>query len=139
MCDGYSGCSCDIMCYGYTACSCDLTCYGYIACSCDVACYGDTACSCNAICYGYIACSCDLTCYNQSGIVIYEFEGIGWDLDSIIIDLNNKWNWVSVYLYQPPGLDGSFGLVPKKEQLEASTGINDANKTQIEQTNDMLP
>lgn len=73
------------------------------------------------------------------GAVIYEFEGIGWDSDSTIIDLNNKWDWTSVYLYQPVGLTGSFGLVPKKEQLEASIEINDANKTQIEQTNNMLP
>jgi hypothetical protein len=71
--------------------------------------------------------------------VIYEFEGIGWDSDPIIIDLNNKWNWTSTYLYQPVGLSGTFGLVSKKDQLTTSIGVNNANKAQIEQTNDMLP
>ena len=75
---------------------------------------------------------------STSGI-IYEFEGVGWDSDTAIIDLNNKWNWTSNYLYQPPGLSGSFGLVAKQSQLTMSIGVNNANKTQVQQTSSMLP
>ena len=71
--------------------------------------------------------------------IIYEFEGIGWDSDSVIIDLNTKWNWTSVYLYQPAGLDGTYGLVSKRDQLNTAIGVNAANRTQIEQTTAMLP
>jgi len=73
------------------------------------------------------------------GVPIYVFGGVGWDSDAIIIDLNNKWNWTSVYLYQSAGLSGSFGLVAKKNQLTVSIGVNNANKYQIQQTNNMLP
>jgi hypothetical protein len=76
---------------------------------------------------------------STASIIIYQFMGTGWDGDATIIDLNNKWNWTSTYLFQPLGLGGSYGLVAKRDQLVTSIGVNNVNKAQIQQTDNMLP
>jgi hypothetical protein len=69
---------------------------------------------------------------------VYVYHGVGWDGDSVIEDLVAKWNWGYKYLHESSGLNGTFGLYAKRDQLNASLTINVANRSQISQTDHML-
>jgi len=69
---------------------------------------------------------------DSTGVPIYSYQSVGWDDDTSIqtwvIQFDFGWN----YIHQPIGIDGTFGIQSRIDQLENAKGLLTANKNKIE-------
>lgn len=65
-------------------------------------------------------------------ILVYEYEGTGWDNDSTIIDFINKWNFGYDYIHHTFDTTGTYGLQAKIDQLYSALNLLQANRDKIE-------
>ena len=72
----------------------------------------------------------DETAIPPESVVVYEYEGTGWDNDQTIIKLINDYNFGNDYLTRPLDSGATYGLKPNRNNLgQAKTLLqNNANK-----------
>lgn len=63
--------------------------------------------------------------------IVYEYLGIGWDDDEVIEDYITKFNWGYDYLTKEMNASGTYGLLPKLNQLNSAKTLLTANKTKV--------
>lgn len=68
---------------------------------------------------------------DSTGGVLYEYEGIGWDSDTQIIDWVDKFDFGYDYLTHPLGITGTYGLNDRITQLNNAKALLGLNKTKI--------
>jgi len=71
---------------------------------------------------------------DSTGTTIYEYypDQINWDDSTAILDLIQKFNFGYDYIIHPLGVDGTYGLQPKVDQLNNAKTLLTANKTKIQ-------
>jgi hypothetical protein len=69
---------------------------------------------------------------DSTGGILYEFEGIGWDSDTQIIDWVDKFDFGYDYLVHPLGIDGTYGIDDKITQLQNAKNLLTLNKSKVE-------
>lgn len=67
-------------------------------------------------------------------VLVYEYEGTGWDSDSTIIDLIDKWDFGYDYITHPFGITGTYGLQARIDQLYDALDLLLSNKSKIEES-----
>lgn len=75
---------------------------------------------------------------DSTGGILYEFEGIGWDSDTQIIDWVDKFDFGYDYLVHPLGIDGTYGIDDKITQLTSAKNLLESNKTKIIDSKDVF-
>ena len=70
----------------------------------------------------------DWIVYDSTGLPIYEFEGIGWDDDQTIIDLEADWQFGYDYIHHDNGVTGTYGLQGQIDILYNALNLLIANK-----------
>jgi len=60
--------------------------------------------------------------------VIYVYEGVGWDNDQTIIDLETDFQFGYDYIHHENGLTGTYGLQDQIDQLYSALDLLGANK-----------
>lgn len=71
---------------------------------------------------------------DSSAFVVYEFEGINWDNDSLIIEYAQQWEWALDYIKQPLGTGGSYGTEDMISNLGSAKTLLQANSTKLTQS-----
>jgi len=67
-------------------------------------------------------------------VVLYEYNGIGWDSDSDIITLVDHFEFGNDYLTRPLTSGATYGLNPYKSNLNSAIDILTENKDKIDQS-----
>lgn len=70
----------------------------------------------------------DWIIYDSTANPIYEFGGIGWDDDQIIIDLEADWQFGYDYIHHVNGVTGTYGLQGQISVLYNALNLLAANK-----------
>lgn len=68
---------------------------------------------------------------DSTGNTLYEYEGIGWDGDTQIIDWVDKFDFGYDYLVHPLGITGTYGLNDRIGQLVNAKALLVLNKTKV--------
>jgi hypothetical protein len=69
---------------------------------------------------------------STSSETLYKYEGVGWDEDSLIINLISDWNFGKDYLLHPlDTFDGTYGLYARISALTNSRNTIQATRTKI--------
>jgi len=71
----------------------------------------------------------DWIIYDSTANPIYEFDGIGWDDDQVIIDLEADWQFGYDYIHHTNGVTGTYGLQDQINILYNALNLLDANKS----------
>jgi len=66
--------------------------------------------------------------YDILNIVVYEYNGTGWDNDTKIKSWISDFDFSYDYLHKEMGTEGIYGLYPKLDQLEMGKTLLQANK-----------
>ncbi len=74
---------------------------------------------------------------DSTGGVIYSLD-IGFDDDPNILDWIDKFDFGWNYLNQEIGIDGTYGIIPKINQLTSAKNLLESNKTKIIDSKDMF-
>lgn len=80
----------------------------------------------------------DWIIYDSTGFPIYEFEGVGWDDDQIIIDLESDWQFGYDYINHVNGVSGTYGLNGRISTLYTALNVLIANKDKYENSRNVL-
>lgn len=75
---------------------------------------------------------------DSTGNPIYEYQSVGWDDDTSIQTWVIQFDFSYDYLTHPLGVDGTYGIIPKIEQLNSAKNLLDANKTKVEDSKDVF-
>ncbi len=65
---------------------------------------------------------------------VYQYEGVGWDSDTDIINFVNEWNFGNDYLTRPLTTGASYGIRPYIAALEDARSILEENKAKLEES-----
>jgi hypothetical protein len=65
-------------------------------------------------------------------VVLYAYEGIGWDSDAQIIAWVNDYAFGNDYLTRPLDTGATYGLIPYKDNLNSAISILNNNKDKVE-------
>lgn len=68
---------------------------------------------------------------DASANILYEYNGIGWDSDQVIIDLMDEWDFGNDYLTRPLTSGASYGLGPYISNLNTAKGILNENSSKL--------
>jgi hypothetical protein len=70
---------------------------------------------------------------------VYQYNGVGWDNDPIIINLQNDWVFGWDYLTKPlTDLQGSYGIIPRQNALQTAITQLELNKNKVENSKDIF-
>jgi len=87
---------------------------------------------------GYTNQLTDWRIYDTSAVVLYEYNGTGWDTDSTIIDLLDEWDFGNDYLTRPLTSGASYGIRPYRSNLENAKSILEENSDKIDESQTMF-
>lgn len=65
-------------------------------------------------------------------IVLYEYEGVGWDGDTDITTAVEDWDFANDYLTRPLGTSGTYGIAPMISSLNMGKGLLEENQSKIQ-------
>jgi len=65
-------------------------------------------------------------------VVLYEYEGTGWDSDEDIIKWVEDYDFGNDYLTRPLDSGATYGLIPYKENLDSALDILNNNKDKVD-------
>jgi len=68
---------------------------------------------------------------DSTAITRYEYLGVGWDGDTIIINYKDTWDFGYDYLYHPLGTTGTYGIQPMIDALNNGKSTLNGNKDTI--------
>jgi len=78
----------------------------------------------------------DWIIYNTLDNPVYVYDGVNWDNDPDIIDLEDKWQFGYDYINHAFGLTGTYGLQARIDQLENGLSLLVQNKSKVEDSTD---
>jgi hypothetical protein len=65
-------------------------------------------------------------------IILYEYEGVGWDSDPYIIQWVEDWDFSNDYMTKPLGTGGTYGISPMISSLNMGKTLLESNQTKIQ-------
>ena len=68
---------------------------------------------------------------DSTAITRYEYLGVGWDGDTIIINYKDTWDFGYDYLYHPLGTSGTYGIQPMIDALNNGKSTLNGNKDTV--------
>jgi len=60
---------------------------------------------------------------DSSNVTMYQYLGVGWDNDQIIIDLIDEWDYGNDYLTRPVTSGASYGIRPYISSLQSAKSL----------------
>lgn len=75
---------------------------------------------------------------DSTGNVVYQYEGINWDSDSIIQKYIDDFNFGNDYLTRPLTSGATYGLIPNKTALETAKSILTENKNKVSNSQEVF-
>ncbi len=75
---------------------------------------------------------------DSTGNPIYEYQSTGWDDDTSIQTWVIQFDFGYDYLNHEIGITGTFGIIPRINQLENAKGLFLSNKEKIEDSKDIF-
>ncbi len=70
--------------------------------------------------------------------IVYQYLGVGWDNDPVILDYISRWVWGYDLIYKQPDLNGTYGLQAQIDQLNQARQVTLANHTKSQKTKEMF-
>jgi hypothetical protein len=64
-------------------------------------------------------------------VVLYEYDGLGWDSDPLIMAWVSDWDFGNDYLTRPLTTGASYGLIPYQNNLTTAKSMLQANSTKL--------
>jgi len=68
---------------------------------------------------------------DSTAIPVYQYLGVGWDSDTIVINFIDTWNFGDDYLYHPLGTTGTYGIQPMIDALNNGKSTLNGNKDTV--------
>jgi hypothetical protein len=69
--------------------------------------------------------------FDGTNVPVYEYNSVGWDGDSTIVNFIDQWNFGYDYIHRTFGLTGTYGLQAKIDQLYNALTLLQINREKI--------